>query len=229
MRTVWGTAGDPPADGAETADRLRLYLDELYRWNRRVNLTSVPREQAESRHADEARRLLDELDAANGLRLVDIGSGAGIPGLVIAILRPDLRVTLVEADRRRAGFLLHAAALCSCSGVEVVAARAESVGRDPAHREGYDLAVSRAAAPAPVLCELALPLLRVGGRLVTLVGDAASDAEAAAFAAIACGGEQPVALAPGILSVRKAVPTPERFPRRPGVPGRRPLMAPDGG
>src|SRR5487761_1198261 len=208
MRTVWGTAGDPPADGAETADRLRLYLDELYRWNRRVNLTSVPREQAERRHADEARRLLDELDAANGLRLVDIGSGAGIPGLVIAILRPDLRVTLVEAD-----------ALCSCSGVEVVAARAESVGRDPARREGYDLAVSRAAAPAPVLCELALPLLRVGGRLVTLVGDAASEAEAAAFAAIACGGEQPVALAAGILSVRKVAPTPERFPRRPGVPG----------
>src|SRR5487761_1743944 len=119
MRTVWGTAGDPPADGAETADRLRLYLDELDRWNRRVNLTSVPREQAESRHADEARRLLDELDAANGLRLVDIGSGGGIPGLVIAILRPDLRVTLVEADRRRAGVLLHAAALCSRSGVAV--------------------------------------------------------------------------------------------------------------
>ena len=229
MRALSRPADDPAEMGAETAVRLRRYLDELYLWNRRINLTSVPREQAESRHTGESRRLLGELGATGGLRLVDIGSGGGIPGLVIAILRPDLRVTLVEADRRRAGFLLHAAALCSCAGVEVVAARAENVGHDPAHREGYDLAVSRAAAPAPVLCELALPLLRAGGRLVALVGDAATEAEAAAYAAGACGGGQPVATAPGILSVTKVAPTPERFPRRPGVPARRPLMGPRDG
>ncbi len=212
--------------GAEMDVRLRRYLDELYRWNLRVNLTAIPREEAETRHAGEARHLLASAAPAPGARVVDIGAGGGVPGLVMAILRPDLRVVLVEADRRKAGFLLHAAAVCGCAQVEVVSRRAEEVGHDPAHRGGYDLAVSRAAALAPVLCELALPLLRAGGRLVALVTDAPRDARAAAAAAAACGGGTPEVVAPGILAITKVGPTPERFPRRPGVPARRPLCGP---
>lgn len=212
-----------PLAGATTAARLRRYLEELYLWNRRVNLTSVPRDEAESRHLDELARLLAQADPAPGARVVDIGAGGGAPGLVMAILRPDLRVDLVESDRRKAGFLLHAAAVCACPGVTVIGRRAEEVGRDPAHRAAYDLAVSRATAPAPVLCELALPLLRIGGRLVALVSDAESDAHDAAPAASACGGAAPTALAAGVLGVTKVAPTPDRFPRRPGVPARRPL------
>ena len=208
---------------AETETRLRRYVDELYRWNRRVNLTTIPREQAESRHIGDARRLLAQADPAPGARVVDIGAGGGVPGLVMAILRPDLQVTLVEADQRKAGFLLHAAAICACAQVAVASRRAEEVGRDPGHRGAYDLAVSRATASAPVLCELALPLLRVGGRLVALVADAQSDVRAAAVAAFACGGGTPAAIAPGIFSVTKVEPTPERFPRRVGLSARRPL------
>jgi 16S rRNA (guanine527-N7)-methyltransferase len=142
----------------------------------------------------------------------------------MAILRPDLRVTLIESDRRKAGFLLHAAALCGCALVTVEPRRAEEVGHDPAHRDAYDLAVSRATAPAAALCELALPLLRAGGRMVALVADAEADARAAAAAAAACGGGVPAALAPGILSIIKVAPTPERYPRRAGMPARHPLV-----
>jgi 16S rRNA (guanine527-N7)-methyltransferase len=203
--------------------RLLRYLDELYRWNQRINLTSIPREEAESRHLAEARRLLVQAAPAPGARVVDIGAGGGVPGLVMAILRPDLRVTLIESDRRKAGFLLQAAAVCECPQVRVDPRRAEEVGHDPAHREAYDLAVSRATASAPVLCELALPLLHAGGRLVALVADAEADAGIAAAAASACGGGVPAALAPGILSITKVAPTPELYPRRAGMPARRPL------
>ena len=212
-----------PEAGAQSDARLARYLDELYLWNGRINLTAVPRAQAGSRHTGEARRLLAAAEAEPGARVVDIGAGGGVPGLVMAILRPDLHLTLVEADRRRAGFLLHAAAVCACPQVTVVARRAEEVGRDPAHRSRYDIAVSRATAAAPALCELALPLLRTGGRLLALVSDAEADARAAAAAAAACGGGPPLAVAPGILAITKVAPTPDAFPRRVGVPARHPL------
>jgi 16S rRNA (guanine527-N7)-methyltransferase len=203
--------------------RLLRYLDELYRWNQRINLTSISREEAQSRHLAEARRLLVHAAPAPGARVADIGAGGGVPGLVMAILRPDLRVTLIESDRRKAGFLVHVAAVCECPQVTVEPRRAEEVGHDPAHRDAYDLAVSRATASAPVLCELALPLLHAGGRLLALVADAEADARIAAAAASACGGGMPAALAPGILSITKVAPTPELYPRRAGMPARRPL------
>ncbi|HXZ99040.1 MAG TPA: 16S rRNA (guanine(527)-N(7))-methyltransferase RsmG [Candidatus Binatia bacterium] len=212
------------AGAADTEAILHRYLEELYAWNRRINLTTVPADDAERRHLGEARRLLETAGPQPGARVADIGSGSGVPGLVLAILRPDLEVTLIESDRRRAGFLVHAAAICACRRTAVLARRAEEVGHDPAHRAGYDLAVSRATAAAPALCELALPLLRVGGRLLALVTDAAADAEHAAAAARSCGGSPPSQAAPGVLSVVKIAPTPERFPRRPGVPARRPLL-----
>ena len=213
-----------PETGAAADARLVRYLDELYLWNRRINLTTVPRAEADRRHVGEARRLLLAMAPAPGDRVIDIGAGGGVPGLVMAILRPDLHLTLVEADRRRAAFLLHAAAICDCAQLTVVPRRAEDVGRDPAHRGRYDVAVSRATAAAPALCELALPLLRTGGRLLALVSDAESDARAAAAAAAACGGGPPLALASGILEVTKVTPTPDTFPRRPGVPTRHPLV-----
>jgi len=215
--------GPATVTGVEAEPRLVRYLDELYRWNQRINLTSIPREEAESRHLAEARHLLVHAAPATGARVADIGAGGGVPGLVMAILRPDLRVTLIESDRRKAGFLLHAAAACDCPLVTVEPRRAEEVGHDAAHRGGYDLVVSRATASPPVLCELGLPLLRAGGRLVALVAGAEVGARAAAAAASACGGGLPVALAPGVLSITKVAPTPELYPRRAGTPARRPL------
>ncbi len=209
-----------------TDPRLLRYLDELYLWNRRIHLTTVPREKAPERHVAQARRLLLVADPPAGARIVDIGSGGGVPGLVMAILRSDLHVVLVDSDRRSAGFLTHAAAVCGCTGVTVFAGRAEDLGHEPAHRAEYDLAVSRAAAAPPALCELALPLLRVGGRLLALVGDAQAAVDSCVVAAASCGGGAPSVAAPGILAVSKVTPTPDALPRRVGLPARRPLGTP---
>jgi 16S rRNA (guanine527-N7)-methyltransferase len=203
---------------------LNRYLDELYRWNERINLTAVPREEAEVRHIRESERLLAASAPDAGARCVDIGSGGGIPGLVMALLRPDLHITLVESDQRKAAFLTHAAAICEAAAVRVVAQRAEVVGRDAAERETYDLAVSRATAATPALVELALPLLRVGGRLAALVADAGVEARTCRYAAEVCGGADPVALAPDILGVTKVAATSDTYPRAPGVPRRKPLQ-----
>src|SRR5258708_38318469 len=99
-------------------------------------------------------------------RLVDVGSGAGLPGIVLKIARPELEVTLIEADQAKAAFLVHACAMLRLENVAVVARRAEEAGHDPALREKFDVAVARALAPLPVLVELCLPFVRVGGRLL---------------------------------------------------------------
>ena len=202
---------------------MAAYLRELEFWNRRLNLTGVLPEHAWSRHIEESL----ELAAACGLQpeeaVVDVGSGAGVPGLVLAIIRPSARTALVEADTRKAGFLTHAAGLLGLPGVEVICERAEHAAHDPRYRERFDLAVSRATAPAAALCELTLPFVRRGGRLGALVGNAAEAAAAAAGAARACGGATPVAATTTVLLVGKVAPTPETLPRRAGVPARDPL------
>lgn len=209
-----------------TGDRnatLEAYLDELDRWSQRLNLTSIPRDEAWSRNVAEAEGLLEAAVPGTGSSVIDIGSGGGVPGIVIAILRPDLEVTLLDADRRKSGFLIHVAGLLGLQSVHVVAERAEDACRRDGMRETFDLAVSRATAPPPVLCELALPLVRVGGSLCALVSDARAATGTCAAAASACGGGAPEALSDGILRVRKVGPTPDQYPRRPGTPGRHPI------
>jgi 16S rRNA (guanine527-N7)-methyltransferase len=169
--------------------------------------------------------LLDHLAGARSL--VDVGSGGGMPGLVLKIARPELSVTLVEADRRKAAFLVHAAAELGLD-VDVAAERAELTGRGP-RRESFDVAVCRALAPMPVVAELCLPLVRVGGRLLAMKGRAED-----AAGAIAVLGGGPVAVVPApsaarshgvVVVVPKVSPTPAGYPRRPGLPSRRPLPA----
>src|SRR5260370_3323306 len=113
---------------------------------------------------DDSLVLLDHLGAARNL--VDVGSGAGLPGLPLKIARPDLEETLIEADQAKAAFLVHACAVLRLENVQVVARRAEEAGHDPMLREKFDVAVARALAPPPVLVELCLPPVRVGGRLL---------------------------------------------------------------
>ena len=163
--------------------------------------------------------------------LVDVGSGGGLPGLALKVALPEVRLTLVEANRRKAAFLVHAAARLGLAGVEVVARRAEEAGRDPALRDRFDAAVARALAPMPVLVELCLPFVRPGGRLLAMKAGAEAEVRAAAPAIARLAGRF-VALveAPSaartlgqVVVIEKLGPTPDEFPRRPGVPSRRPL------
>lgn len=164
-------------------------------------------------------------------RVVDVGSGAGLPGLPIKIARPDIELALIEANRGRAAFLVHALARLGLDGVEVVAERAETAGHDPRLRESFDLAVARALAPMPVLVELCLPLVRVGGRLLAMKTEPGPELAAASAAIAELGGEvsgtEPAPSAARsrgeVVVISKARPTPARYPRRPGIPARRPI------
>jgi len=177
---------------------------------------------------DDGLVLLDHLGSARSL--VDVGSGAGLPGIPIKIERPDLDVTLIEADQSKAAFLVHACAALQLQHVMVVARRAEEAGHDPTLREAFDLAVARALAPLPVLVELCLPLVRIGGRLLAQKTEA-EDPAAARHAIELLGGEllevhaSPSAArgAGTIVEIGKSRWTPERYPRRPGIPARKPL------
>jgi 16S rRNA (guanine527-N7)-methyltransferase len=177
---------------------------------------------------DDSLVLLEHLEDAG--RLVDVGSGGGLPGLPLKIARPDLQVTLVESDQAKAAFLVRACAALGLDGVEVLARRAEEVGRDPLYRESFDVAVARALAPMPVLAELCLPLVRVGGRLLAQKTET-ENVEAAGRAIEAMGGAlRGVVGAPSaaraagtVVIVDKVRSTPPAYPRRPGVPGRKPL------
>jgi 16S rRNA (guanine527-N7)-methyltransferase len=163
-------------------------------------------------------------------KLVDVGSGAGLPGIPLKIVRPELEVTLVEADQRKAAFLVHACAELGLKDVEVVAERAEVAGHDPRLREAFDVAVARALAPMPVLVELCLPLVRVGGRLLAQKTESADVESALRAIAALGGGPAEVRPAPSnarhsgtVVVVQKLRATPDRYPRRAGVPARRPL------
>jgi 16S rRNA (guanine527-N7)-methyltransferase len=177
---------------------------------------------------DDSLVLLEHLGAAR--TLVDVGSGAGLPGIPLKIARPELEVTLIEADQAKAAFLVHACATLRLENVEVVAWRAEEAGHDPRLREKFDVAVARALAPLPVLVELCLPLVRVGGRLLAQKTKD-EDPAAAAHAIELLGGElSEVVAAPSaaraagtVVVIGKQQPTPAQYPRRSGVPARKPL------
>ncbi len=177
---------------------------------------------------DDSLVLLDHLGIARSL--VDIGSGAGLPGIALKIARPDLEVTLIEADQAKAAFLVHACATLQLDHIEVVARRAEEAGHDPRLREHFDVAVARALAPLPVLVELCLPLVRVGGRLLAQKTKD-EDPAAAAHAIDLLGGDlsrvvtaRSAARSAGtVVVIDKVRQAPPQYPRRPGVPARKPL------
>ena len=223
-------------------ERFGRYLDLLLEWSPRAGLTSVTdRDEVQRRHFAESLAVLRVLRDAGavdprGTSIVDIGAGAGLPGLPMRIVEPALRLTLVESNARRCRFLELVVAELALDGVTVVRARAEEAGRDPALRGTFDLAVARAVAPLPVLVEYALPLLRSGGLLAASKGSGAEEELAGAAAAIAALGgvtEPSLALPPPgdaapphpqrLVLVRRTGELDDRYPRRPGMPAKRPL------
>lgn len=215
-------------------ERVAAFLDLLRAGGARQNLTRIIDEaEGIEKHALDALLGL-ALIASDGDPLVDIGSGSGVPGLPLALARPEWRVTLIESERKKAAFLDEARlALGLGERVRVHAERAERLGREPAHRETYGTATLRAVGPVATCLELALPFVRVGGRVVLYRGpaDAAQELEVAARVAPLLGGGDPIArdlvLPSGagrrLLAVVKRAPTPDRYPRRDGMPAKRPL------
>jgi 16S rRNA (guanine527-N7)-methyltransferase len=210
------------------------YAQALVDWNQRVNLTAITAPgEVEIKHFIDSLTCLLVMDLRPGQNLIDIGTGAGFPGLPLKIVRPDLRLVLVEATAKKAAFCRHVVENLRLEGVEILHARAETVGADPNHREAYDWAVARAVAPLAVLSEYLLPLVKIGGRVVAQKGEAGPAEAHAAEAAIRRLGGRVVQLKrlelPKVAETRylvlidKVAATPDGLPRRPGIPSKRPL------
>jgi len=229
-------------------EMFQAYYKNLIAWNQRFNLTAI----TEYEHA-QIRHFLDSLTCllaiggaqggswwpgvpASGTRVVDVGSGAGFPGLPLKILYPQLVLTLLEAAGKKTDFLQHTVAHLDLGKVTVIHGRAEDLGRDEGHRESYDLVLARAVADLTVLVEYLLPLCRLGGKCIAQKGSSAHEELRAAQHAISLLGGQvhylvPVEL-PGLAETRylvvinKVARTPPQYPRRPGMPSKRPLLVP---
>jgi 16S rRNA (guanine527-N7)-methyltransferase len=218
---------------ARQLGQFATYRQCLLDWNVRFNLTAI------TDPVDIERRLfldalllvpsIDRLTPGEPARLVDIGSGAGFPGVPLAIARPDLAVTLIEATGKKVSFLNHLISELDLRQGQAIHARAEDVARQSAHRGAYDLATARAVASLPALIELTMPLLRRGGHALLPKGlDLGDELAAGTRAASQVGArivsdEIAAASSTRIVIVTKELPTPDRYPRRPGIPAREPL------
>jgi 16S rRNA (guanine527-N7)-methyltransferase len=215
-------------------DAIERYVVLLLEANQRMNLTRLTEPDEVARlHLLDALSALPAIDTTDG-PAIDLGSGGGVPAIPLALSRPGRPWTLVDSVAKKATVLREMSEQLRLGEVTVVAERAETVGSDPAHREWYGLATARACAPLPVLVELALPLLRIGGSLVAWKGSLALDDEElvrGTTAARQLGGGDPRLVDPGLpalgghrlVVIRKERATERRFPRRPGEPARRPL------
>ncbi len=215
-------------------DQFKLYEQELLDWNARFNLTAIRNpEEIRTKHFLDSLTCTLALREAPPARLIDVGTGAGFPGIPLKIVQPSLRLTLVESVGKKAGFCRHVTQTLHLDRVDVVQARAEEVGQMAAHREQYDWAVARAVAALPVLVEYLLPLVKVGGKVLAQKGESGpAEAHAAEKALQILGGRLrqviPVTL-PGVAEDRylvvmdKIAATPSGYPRRPGVPAHKPL------
>jgi 16S rRNA (guanine527-N7)-methyltransferase len=207
---------------------------ELLEWNKKLNLTAI-----RTVEGIRTKHFLDSFSCALAWkenppkRLIDVGTGAGFPGIPLKILYPSMQLTLVESVGKKANFCRHAVETLDLEAVEVVTARAEEVGQMSAQRESYDWAVARAVADLPALVEYLLPLVQLGGSILAQKGQSGpAEAHKAEKALRLLGGRMrqliPVTL-PGVAEERylvvvdKVAATPPQYPRKPGIPAKKPL------
>lgn len=207
----------------------------LLDWNQRLNLTAITDpEEISIKHYLDALTLKRVIAQVDGRHLIDVGTGAGFPGLPLAIAWPQLRLTLMDATAKKLRFIEHAAASLGLDNVRTLHSRAEDAGRDNAQREAYDIVVARALGRMPVLLEYTLPLCKVGGQVIAMKGTSAFEETAAAAKAInVLGGELfaieevrlPTLSNPRyLIVVDKVAATPKRYPRKAGLPSRNPIL-----
>ncbi|MBI5054135.1 MAG: 16S rRNA (guanine(527)-N(7))-methyltransferase RsmG [Chloroflexi bacterium] len=226
----------------------RLYAEELAAWNEKFNLTAIkePKDVEIKHFADSLSCLLalrpnlqphsaslqGQASPISNLRVIDIGTGAGFPGVPLKIVCPDMKVTLVESVGKKVKFLNHIIEKLELKNVVVIQSRAEEIGQKAEHRERYDWAVARAVAVMPILLEYLLPLVKVGGKVLAQKGESApaeAQGKDAEKAARILGGtldqikqvELPTIVEPRYLVIfNKTAATPNKYPRRAGTPAK---------
>lgn len=209
--------------GKPAVDKLCLYYELLIKWNEKMNLTALTApEDVALKHFADSLLLLRYIEIKKDERVIDVGTGAGFPGLVLKIARPDIRLTLLDSLQKRLLFLDEVCRSLEISDVELVHSRAEDGSRTEL-RDSFDIAVSRAVASMNTLCEYDLPYVKVGGRFIAMKGkDAAQELSDAQNAIDTLGGQfiQKHDFVLGsagersIIEIEKTAPTPDAYPRK---------------
>ncbi len=216
-------------------EQYNRYFELLVEWNEKINLTAItePKEVA-IKHMIDSITAYDDNLFKDGTTVIDVGTGAGFPGLPLKIFCPEIKLTLMDSLNKRIKFLQTVVEELGLKDVECIHARAEEGARNKKYRESFDIAVSRAVARLPILCEYCLPFVKKGGHFIALKGMQYHDeAEEAAKAIKVMGGSKteirPVKLPElddkrAVITITKAMPTPKAYPRKAGTPTKNPIV-----
>lgn len=203
-----------------------IYLDELVSWNERFNLTGLKnKDEIKSKLYEDSLNISKAVHLEKNIKVIDIGCGAGFPGIPLKIENPEIELTLIDSIAKKISFVKHIIEMMDLKDTNAVCARAEDYARD--HMETFELAVSRAVAKLPVLAEYCLPFVKIGGTFIAQKGpDIEEEILSAKKAIDILGGRQLdlIQVPSGYLVViEKVKHTPDGYPRRAGIPGKKPI------
>ena len=216
-------------------EQYNRYFELLVEWNEKINLTAItePKEVA-IKHMIDSITAYDENLFKDGTTVIDVGTGAGFPGLPLKIFCPEIKLTLMDSLNKRIKFLQTVVEELGLKDVECVHARAEEGARNKKYRESFDIAVSRAVARLPILCEYCLPFVKKGGHFIALKGMQYHDEAAEAAKAIKVMGGSKTEIRPvklpelddkrAVITITKTMPTPKAYPRKAGTPTKNPIV-----
>lgn len=217
----------------EQIEQFFEYMKLLIEWNEKMNLTAITEpEEIIVKHFVDSITILNEIE--NNSKIVDVGTGAGFPGIPLSIMNPTLKITLVDSLNKRLIFLREVVNKLNLKNIEIIHARAEELGQDKKYRESFDYATSRAVAKLVVLSEYLIPLVKKNGKIISMkAGGAQEEIKEAQQAIKVLGGKMEKVeefmlpetdIERTIVIIKKEEPTPKKYPRKAGAPGKEPIM-----
>ncbi len=216
----------------EQLDKFYKYMELLIEWNQKINLTAIIEpEEIILKHFIDSITILKYIE--KDAKIVDVGTGAGFPGIPVSIMRPDLKITLVDSLNKRLIFLQEVIKELNLENIEIIHSRAEEFGQNKKYRESFDIATSRAVANLSTLSEYLIPLVKIGGKVISMkAADANNEINDAKNAIEILGGKinkidefnlPNSDIGRTIILINKEKSTPNKYPRKPGTPSKEPI------